>query len=109
MSTSFGDANAERDMAYTPGQIAIIERVTQQALNNMGAPDGTVTLDLRKFVVEILSVATEIGLLPTQRPRKKDGMVIRPPEQESAQAFIDLYQPYWNNLFTCLNEGTPDG
>ena len=95
----------EIDRAYTPGQIAIIERVTQEALDNMDEPDRAIPLDLKKFVSEILSVATEIGLLQTRRPRKIDGMLIRPPELESAQAFIDLYQPYWNELFTWLNEG----
>ena len=59
----------------------------------MDEPDRAIPLDLKKFVAEILSVATEIGLLRTEQPSKKDGMVIRPPELESAQAFIDLYQP----------------
>ena len=98
----------ELDRAYTPGQIAIIERVTKEALHNMDAPDGIVPLDLKKFVTEILSVATEIGLLRTQRPTKMDGMVTRPPELEFAQAFIDLYQPYWNEFFTKFNEGAQE-
>ena len=98
----------EMGRAYTPGQIAIIERVTQEALDNMDAPDRAIPLDLKEFVAEILLVATEIGLLRTRRPRKMDGMVIRPPELESAQAFIDLYQPYWNEIFTWLNEGAQE-
>ena len=109
MSTSFGDANSDSDMAYTSGQIAIIERVTKAALDNMGAPGGTIPLDLKKFVSEILSVATEFGLLRTQLPSRKDGKVFRPPELESAQAFIDLYQPYWNEVFSWLNEGASEG
>ena len=39
---------------------------------------------------------------------QENGMELHPPNLESAQAFIDRYQAFWNRLFNWLQKETPD-